>query len=201
MTEKSLKRRNKEKTKDLILQVATELINENGYDKLSTNHIADQAKVAIGTVYHHFPKGKVDIVYEITLRNFDKIVNFDLFGDLNESNFKEYLLNFVKNHVKAHREDLKINLAYEQAFLSDRQSFDSHMSLIEEKLMVLTNIIHNLNIFKHVSKKDLFTKLRTSFILLDSMVHYHLFFTPILNTDEELVVYLSKLILNTLTIN
>ncbi len=54
MTEKSVKRRNKEKTKDLILQVAIELINEHGYDKLSTNHIADRAKIAIGTVYHHF---------------------------------------------------------------------------------------------------------------------------------------------------
>ncbi len=201
MTEKSLKRRNKEKTKDLILQVATELINENGYDKLSTNHIADRAKIAIGTVYHHFPNGKVDIVYEITLRNFDKIVNFDLFGDLTESNFKEYLYKFIKNHIEAHREDLKINLAFQQAFLSDRQIFDSHISLIEEKLMVLTNAIHNLNIFKQISKKDLFTKLRTSFILLDSMVHYHLFLTPILDSDEKLIQYLSRLILNTLTKN
>ena len=198
MTEKSLKRRNKEKTKDLILQVAIELINENGYDKLSTNHIADRAKIAIGTVYHHFPNGKVDVVYEITLKNFDKIVNFDLFGDLIESNFKEYLHNFIKNHIEAHREDLKINLAFQQAFLSDRQIFDSHISLIEEKLMVLTNNIHNLNIFKQISKEDLFKKLRTSFILLDSMVHYHLFLTPILDTDEELVDYLSKLILYTL---
>ncbi len=141
----------------------------------------------------------MDIVYEITLRNFDKIVNFDLFGDLTESNFKEYLYNFIKNHLKAHREDLKVNLAFQQAFLSDRQIFNSHISLIEEKLMVLTDVIHNLNIFKHVSKKELFTRVRTSFILLDSMVHYHLFLAPILDLDEDLVQYLSRLILNTLT--
>jgi len=198
MTEKLIKRRNKEKTIKLILKVALELINEKGYDKMSTNHIADRAKIAIGTIYHHFPGGKADIVHEITLNNIKKIVGFNFFNNINDSNYKEFLKRLIKNHIKTHREDLKINLAFEQAFLSNRESFDSYISTIEELLMISVGTLNKLTIFKHLTKQELYTKLKISFILLDSMVHHHTFFIPIFNTDEELVDYLLKLILFTL---
>lgn len=38
-----------------LLDVADQLFAEHGYDNVSTNHIADAANVAIGSVYHFFP--------------------------------------------------------------------------------------------------------------------------------------------------
>ena len=93
---------------------------------------------------------------------------------------------------------MKINLAFEQAFLSNRQSFDSYISTIEEQLMTSAGVLNKLTIFKNLTKEELYTKLKTSFILLDSMVHHHIFFNPIFNSDEELVDYLLELILFTL---
>ena len=54
--------RNKQQKIDLIVKVAHDLIREKGYEKLSTNHIADRAKIGIGPIYRNFPNGKADIM-------------------------------------------------------------------------------------------------------------------------------------------
>lgn len=50
--------------KDLICQVATDLFNEKGYDKVSMREIAKAANTTIGNLTYHFQK-KEDIVIRI----------------------------------------------------------------------------------------------------------------------------------------
>ena len=199
MVNKKNRFRDKEKTKNLILQTTTQLINEKGYDNLSTNHIAARAKLAIGTVYYHFPGGKTDIVHAITLRNFEKIVSPNILNNLNNSNYELSLNRLITNHIKHHRVNPRLNIAFEQAFLSNNQNFLNYISVVEEQLKGLAFVLKKLSIFKNLRNKELIERLKLSFVLLESIVHYHTFLTPVFNTDEELVDYLSKLILNTLT--
>ena len=72
--------RNKQQKIDLIVKVAHNLIREKGYEKLSTNHIADKAKIGIGTIYRNFPNGKADIMREIVMRDSSIVINMDLFN-------------------------------------------------------------------------------------------------------------------------
>ncbi|MHA2395738.1 MAG: TetR/AcrR family transcriptional regulator [Candidatus Thorarchaeota archaeon] len=55
----------KSKAKQSIVQTAQKLIDKKGYSKLNVNEVAYVAKVSVGTLYYHFPSGKVDILAEI----------------------------------------------------------------------------------------------------------------------------------------
>lgn len=55
----------KSKAKQSIVTTAQNLIEKKGYSNLNVNEVAYVAKVSVGTLYYHFPKGKVDILAEI----------------------------------------------------------------------------------------------------------------------------------------
>jgi AcrR family transcriptional regulator len=55
----------KSKAKQSIVKTAQKLIEKKGYSNLNVNDVAYVAKVSVGTLYYHFPKGKVDILAEI----------------------------------------------------------------------------------------------------------------------------------------
>ncbi|GAH28007.1 unnamed protein product [marine sediment metagenome] len=56
------KARNKEATIKKIYEIFFKLVLEEGFHKASTNKIAKEAKISIGTLYHHFPEGKKGII-------------------------------------------------------------------------------------------------------------------------------------------
>lgn len=53
------------KARKRILEVADEMFRRVGYANLNVNEIAHEAGVSIGTLYYHFPEGKVSILMEI----------------------------------------------------------------------------------------------------------------------------------------
>ncbi len=55
----------KSKAKQSIVETAKKLIEKKGYSSLNMNEVAYVAKVSVGTLYYHFPKGKIDILAEI----------------------------------------------------------------------------------------------------------------------------------------
>jgi AcrR family transcriptional regulator len=57
-----------------MLDACAEILDESGYDGLSTTKVAQRADVAIGSVYQFFPDKKA-IAQELALRN------LELFGD------------------------------------------------------------------------------------------------------------------------
>jgi len=49
-------------TKEKIIGVAEELIENKGYVNVSVRNIAKEVGISVGTLYHHFPRGKMEIV-------------------------------------------------------------------------------------------------------------------------------------------
>jgi len=56
-----------------MLEACAELIDEVGYDGLTTTLIAERAGVAVGSLYQFFPDKRA-VVQELTLRNLDRFV-------------------------------------------------------------------------------------------------------------------------------
>ncbi len=57
-----------ERTREEIMQAATELFSRQGYHGTSMRQIAEHAGIALGGIYNHF-EGKEDIFREVSLRN------------------------------------------------------------------------------------------------------------------------------------
>jgi AcrR family transcriptional regulator len=53
------------KARKRILEVANRMFREVGYANLNVNEIAREAEVSVGTLYYHFPDGKISILMEI----------------------------------------------------------------------------------------------------------------------------------------
>jgi len=64
----------KSKAKQSIVETAQKLIEKSGYSALNINEVAYVAKVSVGTLYYHFPKGKVDILAEVMSRKTEGFV-------------------------------------------------------------------------------------------------------------------------------
>jgi len=64
----------KSKAKQGIIDTAQKLIKKKGYSSLNVTVVAYVAKVSVGTLYYHFPKGKVDILAEIMSRKLEGFV-------------------------------------------------------------------------------------------------------------------------------
>src|SRR5215510_11881192 len=58
-------------TVDAILEAAADILVRNGYDRLTTNRIADRAGVNVASLYQYFP-GKEAIVAELRQRHGDE---------------------------------------------------------------------------------------------------------------------------------
>lgn len=77
----------KSRAKQSIIETARKLIEKKGYSELNVNEVAYVAKVSVGTLYYHFPKGKVDILAEILSRQTEHFVE-----EFNQKQGEENLL-------------------------------------------------------------------------------------------------------------
>ncbi|MFX1295117.1 MAG: TetR/AcrR family transcriptional regulator [Promethearchaeota archaeon] len=187
--------RNKQQKINLIVDTAYNLIIEKGYDKLSTNHIAERAKIGIGRVYQNFPRGKVDIMPEIVIRNRSKIINLDLFNGINQSDLPKSINQTMLNFIKFHRENIQFHSAFEQAFVSNKELSQDFKSLVEEMLLKLVNKLKQNNVFQNISESNLKEKLLLLFNVIEAIILRHILIMLLFKTDEEFGIYLIDLVI------
>ena len=188
--------RNKQQKIDLIVNVAQDLIREKGYDKLSTNHIADKAKIGIGTIYRNFPNGKVDIMREIVIRDSSIIINLDLFNDRGESDLPKAISKIVSNFIDFHRQNKQFDLALERALQLDNEFLQEFIQHVEEVLTEVTKIMKQRFPLNKLTENQLKKRLFLAYNVVESIIRRHILLTPLFDNDEELGVYLTDLAIN-----
>jgi AcrR family transcriptional regulator len=129
------------KAKKKILQVADEMFKKVGYASLNVNEIAHQAGVSIGTLYYHFPEGKISILMEIRRRmadeykkRFSEKLNTERLDEA--ASFNEGLEWLLKILIGIHREERHVLAAMDSEVLSNLASYDEVAeSIVVEDLM------------------------------------------------------------------
>jgi AcrR family transcriptional regulator len=117
------------KAKKRILEVAGEMFGQVGYGSINVNEIAHEAGVSIGTLYYHFPKGKLSILMEIRRqvadqygRNFEESLNL---GRIMEAaSFDGGLGLLLEGLIEIHRESRLVLAAMDSEVLSNLASYD-----------------------------------------------------------------------------
>lgn len=103
------RKRDKERTRQLILDVSQELFLEKGYDNTSIQDIVDGlGGLTKGVIYHHF-KSKDDIFYTIMEKLSTENNDKDFYGQWEGANGLEKLKNMMVNSLSDYK---KMAIAY-----------------------------------------------------------------------------------------
>ena len=189
-------------TKDKILKVAKRLIVKNGYSAISTRRIVKESKISVGTLYHHFPNGKLSILYEIILSYGNEFIkNFDIskVGQLNNPEVgKAYLFEYLERH----RKFAPLINGFEIEILTNKNALkdlENLMQLNEKNRLdtFLKNIF--LKFYPNIKEPE-----KTFFIvgrICTSLIHTHVILDNFYGTDEEFVDILYRMLSGLLTNN
>ena len=119
----------KSKARQRIVETAEEMFRRTGYASLNVNEIAHGAGVSIGTLYYHFPEGKLSILMEIRRRvaetyerGFEE--SLDLGRIIEAPSFDEGLGLLLESLIEVHREARLILAAMDSEVLSNLASYD-----------------------------------------------------------------------------
>lgn len=117
------------KAKEQILEVAEKMLEEIGYSRLNVNHVAEKAGVSIGTLYYHFPEGKISILLDVRKRisalydaAFRERFGEDFFNDV--TSFDEGLDRLLDALIDMHYEQRFVLAAMESEVLANLVIYD-----------------------------------------------------------------------------
>lgn len=135
--------------KDRVIEIATQLFAERGYENTSMATICEKAKVSKGLIYHHF-KSKEAILIEIFTQTTDEMVQMN---DTSEIGVvpSEQLIKLIETIFERLQKDklffqLQLNIMFQP----------STRNLLQEQIKERAAILYNsvLNIFEKISPTD-----------------------------------------------
>jgi AcrR family transcriptional regulator len=176
-----------------IINTTIRMIQEKRYSIISTNHIAKEAGVSVGTLYYHFKNGKPDIIKEIIKRGYGQFLDKTNLKGLKIENLSEFLKAFLRRYIRQHRENVSLLIAIETELLTNNQLFkDIEFARNELKLFPL---VEKILIQLDYPEKEQIDKV-SKFLLnsIDSIIHRHVLYEKMVENDEELIDLLTQLI-------
>ena len=180
---------------DLIYDTFFNLIIDQGYHNTSTNHIAKSAKISIGTIYNYFPKGKDDIIRSYFEKSMESFLNREDLFNINNTNIRDFLQNFILELYNDHKEKKGYNLAFRSVIQSDKTLHEAHnkkvFNLFKDTAQKLR--INNEN-FKLIPEAKLTEIFIIIFNLLNAIIYHHLSVMEFFDTEEKLTAYLSNIV-------
>src|SRR5215475_13284079 len=99
-------------TVDALVEATARILVRGGYDKASTNRIAEVAGVSVGSLYQYFP-GKESLVAALIDRHRQEVTQFTR-GELAEATklpVRQAVRRLCEVAVKAHRIDPRLHRA------------------------------------------------------------------------------------------
>ena len=196
MNEKNRRERKKQQKRNLIYKTFIDLLQKEGYDKLSTNHISEEAKIGIGTIYRHFPEGKAAIAKGYFEYIKDKIIDEEFFRQASEKDLSEFFQLLISKHLKVYRDNLEAFLAYEQALLSNKELFKNHgISVYEFAKETVKKLREGNDSYQNIPEERFIKGFLLIYNIIEALTHRHLAIIPMFKSDEELIKYLTNVVL------
>jgi AcrR family transcriptional regulator len=136
-----IKKRDKEETINKIIECTKRLMAKQGYDNVSTNSIAKNLGISVGTLYHHFPKGKVDIVESLFEFDLSLIFAEQILSELYNLSLENALKIFITHIYDIYLTDTYLFRAFNAIFLSNPDIFEKYYQILTKNLNSLVPFI------------------------------------------------------------
>ncbi|MFX0020998.1 MAG: TetR/AcrR family transcriptional regulator [Candidatus Hermodarchaeota archaeon] len=195
----------KQGARDLIIQTASKLVDKTGYANTSIVEIAKQADISVGTLYYHFPKGKIDILLALTreialdFKKEAKVLGFK--KGMEFSTIKEGMMYYLSLIIKLHKKYRLTLAAWESEVLSNldyylklRDELDSEKKFDNEMYFFIKEIIKLINKFPD-ENLSLEGKEKHLFVITQAIIHKYTYDSYGFSSDEQLISLLTKIIL------
>ena len=136
---KTYRQRQKENTKELILNTAYKLFAQRGYANTTMRLLAKEAGVGLGTIFKHFPD-KPSLLVEAYQGDLGTII-IEAFKTIPESGIRNQLLHITRQIYKyyANNYEFSKTLIKESLFLEGK-----HGKILDEQLRSFLNSISEL---------------------------------------------------------
>ena len=185
--------RDKEGKIQLIVETFLKLINTMDYSEVSTNKIAKEAGISIGTIYNYF-RNKEEILQHIFGNITMDFIDFSEIVKIVTNKDLEAIEQFVWKYLKSHQEYYVLNKAHDQAMVTSQNVFQEYQGNIKQYIKVMIKQFKERGIdYGTADIETIVHVFLLSMNIVDSQVHLHLFREPIFKSDKELVKYLAKL--------
>ncbi|MFW9882033.1 MAG: TetR/AcrR family transcriptional regulator [Candidatus Thorarchaeota archaeon] len=195
----------KQGARNLIIQTANKLVDKTGYANTSIIEIAKQADISVGTLYYHFPRGKIDILLALTrevaqeFQQEAKALGFK--EEIDFSSIKEAMMYYLSLIIKLHKKYRLTLAAWESEILANldyylklrdevdsEKGFENEMYFFINEMKRLINKFPNENLTLEGKEKQLY-------IITQAIIHKYTYDSFGFNSDQQLINLLSKIIL------
>jgi AcrR family transcriptional regulator len=193
------------KAKERVLKVSEEMFSKVGYGALNVNNVAAEAGVSIGTLYYHFPEGKLSILMEIRRRisgRYEKIFKERLGENFLEEagSFDEGLSALIDVLIAVHREERLVLAAMESEVLSNLTIYDEIAgdldveALIAQDTEPVVDVIEGLLSRYPVNGLGLSDNGSLISKVIDALIHKFVYLEQIFSTEKTFKEMLTKII-------
>jgi len=195
----------KKGARDLIIQTANKLVDKTGYANTSVIEIAKQADISVGTLYYHFPRGKIDILLALTreiaqdFKEEAKALGFKEGMDF--STIKEAMMYYLSLIIKLHKKYRLTLAAWESEVLSNldyylklrdeintEKEFEDEMYFFIKEMKKIINKFPDENLSLEGKEKQLY-------VITQAIIHKYTYDSYGFNSDEQLINLVSRIML------
>ena len=184
--------RNKEATINKIYENFFKLVLDLGYHNASTNKIAQAAQISVGTLYHHFPRGKKDIIRKYFEKTVETSVELNKFINFNMDNPALFFKGFISNVLQNHRENKAYYIAFRSAILSNKDLAVAHK---ERVFKISKDLVQKLqessDFFRAREEARLINAFSFIYNITNALIYHHIVFMDLFERDEDIIDYLS----------
>ena len=188
-------------TKNKILEVAKELIIKNGYSNISSRRIAKDSKISIGTLFYHFPKGKLSILYEIIHSYGNEFIeNLDI-SKIGEFTNPDVGKTYLFKYLERHRQFAPLINGFEIELLTNKNALKDLEKMMQSEKNRLDTFLKSIFLKFYPNIKEPEKTFNIIGRICTSLIHTHVILDNFYGTDEEFVDILYRMLIGLLANN
>lgn len=185
MTLKKYERDKKAKIQSII-QSTKILVENKGYSCVSIRDIAKEANVSIGLIYKYFPKGKFDILKQLSSKNLDKDFMRKQPEKIDFTDFPSYIKKVIKNMAELHRKNAKLVKAVTIAALMEDKVLEDIKRVDSEDYIHISEFFSKFD-GVDISDKDHANVITEWSLAVKSIIFYNTMFSTIFKDDKSFI--------------